>query len=242
MEGISELAVITRPLRTPSARAEPRPYGLVVHTTGGGIVRQALERKKDPLQHAVDYYATPKADPKDDAYPHYVCGFDGKLVQVTNETRRAPHVGFVDQRPTYMQADWETKLPVQVARLWRRAWPAYPSPAHLFPGTSVNAAYVGLELLHLTDDIAEPAFPGSTFTQAQHQMVVLLARDIAERWAWPKGWMMGSRLLGHEDLNPLTRSDKNGGWDPGALRAMPRFAWRWVRAICDGQDPGAISP
>ncbi len=29
-------------------------------------------------------------------------------------------------------------------------------------------------------------------------------------------------------MNTLTRSDRGGGWDPGALRASPNFHWGYV--------------
>ena len=36
------------------------------------------------------------------------------------------------------------------------------------------------------------------------------------------------RLLGHEDLTPISRHDKKGGWDPGGLREVPYFDWEHV--------------
>ena len=33
------------------------------------------------------------------------------------------------------------------------------------------------------------------------------------------------RLVGHEDIEPLERWNKQGGWDPGALRVKPKFVW-----------------
>jgi hypothetical protein len=32
-------------------------------------------------------------------------------------------------------------------------------------------------------------------------------------------------LVCHEDLSPLKRWDKGGGWDVGVLRAVPRLGW-----------------
>jgi outer membrane protein OmpA-like peptidoglycan-associated protein len=34
--------------------------------------------------------------------------------------------------------------------------------------------------------------------------------------------------LGHEDLSPITRSVRRGGWDPGFLRDAPFFDWNYV--------------
>lgn len=215
------------------------PFGLMVHTTGSGIVGQALAKKRDPLEHAVEYYLKP-----DSYHPAYVGGWDGAVVQVASELIRAPHAAVVRERPDFLSGAWERKVSAATLLAWRRAWPAFLGPHALYPGTSANDAYVGLELLPLSGpDAPPPAFPGSSFTLAQHQLVVLLGNDLAARWRWPLRWPAGPRLLGHEDVNPLTRNDKGGGWDPGALRARPRFAWRWVRAMCAGAvDPGPIQP
>jgi hypothetical protein len=65
---------------------------------------------------------------------------------------------------------------------------------------------------------------------------------MAERHGWGEGWQAGPRLLGHEDLNPIQRSAKGEGWDPGGLRERPWFAWRWVRECAAGRDPGPPAP
>lgn len=72
--------------------------------------------------------------------------------------------------------------------------------------------------------------PGLRFTQAQHDTVAELAVDVARRNAWPadEEWWRTPRLLGHEDLTPIARCDRNGGWDPGALRDEPYFDWEYV--------------
>jgi hypothetical protein len=40
-------------------------------------------------------------------------------------------------------------------------------------------------------------------------------------------------LVGHEDVGLLDRMDKNGGWDPGALRAAPYFDMARVRRAAE---------
>lgn len=229
--GTSELARQVPTLRAGRARGSA-VYGLVLHTTGSSIVQRAIARGEDPLEHAVDYYLQPDA-----FHPHYVIGWDGTAVQVADESIRAPHVGFGD-RPLYLSGEWVDEVKPALHALWRAAWPAFQSPAHLFPGPSPNDVYVGAELLPIAPGRAEPAYPGATFTVAQHQQCVLLARDVAERQLFPTRWADGPRLLGHEDLTPLSRGDAGGGWDPGALRAAPRLALRWIRELAAGRDPG----
>ncbi len=54
-----------------------------------------------------------------------------------------------------------------------------------------------------------------------------LAVDVATRngFAGEPGWSQTGRLVGHEDLTPVSRHNRAGGWNPGALRGMPRFGW-----------------
>lgn len=238
MTGTSELArPAAKVLRAGPERSLP-VYGLVLHTTGSGIVEQALRCGLVPLDHAVDYYLDP-----DSYYPHYVIGWDGTIVQIADESVRAPHVGF-GERALYLSGEWAHEVNETLLALWRAAWPAFPSPAHLFPGPSPNNAYVGAELLPLPDapGALEPAYRGSTFTLAQHQAAALLAIDVGVRQGLPVGWSDGPRLLGHEDLNPIKRGAVGGGWDPGALRASPRLALRWIRDVVAGRDPGPPAP
>jgi hypothetical protein len=71
---------------------------------------------------------------------------------------------------------------------------------------------------------------GLRFTRAQHDTVAAPAIDIVDRNGWPSGeeWWRTPRLLGHEDLKPISRHDKGGGWDPGYLRDEPYFDWSYV--------------
>lgn len=110
----------------------------------------------------------------------------------------------------------------------------------LLPGTrTVNSCYVRVEcvpcVFHsddglVTGDGVEPMRPGLRFTRAQHDTVAALAVDVARRNGWPEGktWWRTSRLVGHEDLTPISRHDRNGGWDPGGLRDDPYFDWEYV--------------
>jgi N-acetyl-anhydromuramyl-L-alanine amidase AmpD len=109
-----------------------------------------------------------------------------------------------------------------------------------------NAPYLHLEMIpcvfaegHELVTAAEPLRAGLRFTKAQHDAVVALACDVAARKGWDDPddharWWRTPRLLGHEDLTPLSRHDKSGGWDPGALRPAPYFDWQYVlEAIAD---------
>jgi N-acetyl-anhydromuramyl-L-alanine amidase AmpD len=114
---------------------------------------------------------------------------------------------------------------------WRRQWPGYQSPQHLYPSRTANADYVGIELIPIGAGLGgQPMAPGLRFTRAQHEAVVALGRWLASRHAWPVGWALSPRLVGHEDVQPIQRQDRGGGWDPGSLRERPYFDFEFVRA------------
>lgn len=222
-----------------------REYGLVVHTTGGGLPAKARAKGVYPtVLGASVYYASHGC--------HYLCGWrglDGDLLQLADDREQAQGVGIRADDPAHNQwrsvrrgaGAWERDLPGDLVERWRRRWPGWANPLDLLPGTEMaNAPYLHLEMIpcvfHGDDGLvtaAEPRAAGLRFTQAQHEAVIALACDLAERKGWVgevsgAPWWRTPRLLGHEDLTPLSRHDKAGGWDPGALRPTPYFDWPYV--------------
>ena len=56
-------------------------FGIVVHTTGSGVVDASAKKGRDPLEYTVhDVYENP-----DNYCAHYVVGWDGTIWQVTPE-------------------------------------------------------------------------------------------------------------------------------------------------------------
>jgi hypothetical protein len=223
-----------------------RVYGLVAHTTGGGLPGSADELAIYHTVRAVDYYSRSHGC-------HYVNGWagaeGGDLLQLANEREQAHGVGVTntkepskDQRRSIDAGRFEDDLPAVLVRLWRNRWPDYEHSLALLPGTkSANSCYVHLECVPcvyhtdhelVTGEGVEPMRPGLRFTQAQHDTVAALAVDMAQRNGWPLDdeWWRTPRLVGHEDLTPISRHDKRGGWDPGYLREEPYFDWDYVYA------------
>lgn len=201
-------------------------YGAVFHTSGRGLPNRAVERNEDPLKTAVDYYTGSKGC-------HYIIPYDGAAVQVASENYQAAGVGInygkrgKNQYLSVISKRWRKDLPAELVERWQTRWPDYANPLDLLPNTkTANSCYVHVEMIPLLPSFDfEPAFEGSLFTKEQHETVKALAEDIAKRNAWPKDWERSPRLLGHEDLTPLPRHDKRGGWDPGWLREKPYFSW-----------------
>lgn len=223
-----------------------REYGLVVHTTGGGLPGKALDRGVAPTVLGTSVYHASHGC-------HYLCGWrglDGDLLQLADEKEQANGVGVRADQPDTNQwtsvkrgrGAWERDLPAELVARWRRRWPGWSNPLDLLPGTSsANAPYVHLELIpcvfHHGGKLytaAPPLAPGLRFNRAQHHAVASLAVDLAQRKSWSEleavPWWRTPRLLGHEDLTPLSRHDRAGGWDPGALREEPYFDWPYVYA------------
>lgn len=242
------------PLATPAATqwdAGDRPldwqgrvYGLVVHTTGSGLPASADQQGVHHTVRGVDHYSRSHGC-------HYLNGWagadGGDLLQLANEREQAHGVGVTnakdpskDQRRSIDAGRFEADLPPALVRLWRERWPDYEHSLALLPGTrTANSCYVHLECVPcvyhtdhglITGEGVEPMRPGLRFTQAQHDTVAALAVDIARRNGWPLGehWWRTPRLVGHEDLTPISRHDKQGGWDPGCLREAPYFDWDYV--------------
>ena len=232
--GLSPLARRDRLHPGKGARNVPwrdRVYGLVVHTTGGSLPGRARKVGISSDLYAARYYLGSGGT-------HYVNGWAGseghQLHQIMNERQMAWGVGRYPEKPSLDQWNsiaagrFELDLPPTVLRLWRARWPGYKNSLDLIPyKRSANMTYVHVECVPcvyyrdgdgplITDPTAVPMRAGLRFTMAQHETVARLAWDIAQRHGWPRNerWRLNTRLLGHEDITPLSRHDGNGGWDP----------------------------
>ena len=208
-------------------RTEP-VYGVVLHCTGSGIVSKALQLGADPLEYAVQYYMKPES-----YFAHYVIDFDGTIAQIADEHEKAMHVGFApEERAAFQSGAWESKLPSSYVAAWKARWPGAKSPAHLFPGPSPNNVYVGMEMLCWQEGCAgSPREDGMLYTTAQHEAAAHLCQDIGSRWELPAAWSASARMVCHEDVNPLTRTAKGQGWDPGVVRNNPSFDWPYFLGL-----------
>jgi N-acetyl-anhydromuramyl-L-alanine amidase AmpD len=226
VNGLSRLSSVATLPRTDATDRTAPVYGVVVHTTGSSIVDKALKNRQTPLDAALAYYRTSPY------FAHYVIGYGGETAQVADEHEKAMHVGWGQEaRGAFLSGRWMDTLPRAYCDAWHARWPAYVSPAHLFPGESVNNVTVGVELLPWRPGCPMIHQPEGAlrYSKAQHVAVARLAEDIATRWGFPPGWSRTGRLAGHEDLNPLERVTKSGlGWDPGVIRPEPWIDWQFI--------------
>lgn len=225
MPSYSPLAKRSRKLAG-RTRRKGEVRGVILHTTGSTIVLAAKKAKRDVLEHVVEHYLT------HDEGPTYVIGPSGKIVQVADEDKVTWHAGIKqEQLAAYMNGSWRNK--VQAHLRWDEVWnkhgiydPRLLVGAHRdggFPDVNehflgVNEHFIGIEMPPIA-----PAPKGALrFTPEQHQAAAELCADILARRGL-LGRAPHTVVLGHEDVNPLARFDKDGGWDPGALRLQPHF-------------------
>jgi hypothetical protein len=211
-------------------------FGLIVHTTGSGAPNKAAEEGISVLEWCARRYSKTYGC-------HYVNGHKGaqggQLILVGTEEEKPHTVGMTEQNDSIRAGRWKKDISATTLKYWEANWgDDYANANALFPGNSANNVYVGMEMppcvwyntkTKKTVVSAKPMRDGLKFTRAQHDTVILLSIDIAERHALPDGWWLTPRIIGHEELSPISRSQKTGGWDPGWLRAKPYFDFGYVR-------------
>lgn len=229
---------VTKGVQNPLDGLQRTAWGYLIHTTGGGVLDKAKAQGKKPLDVALAYYFASQAGANGYRWggPHYVCDHDGTLYQVAPDDVKTAHCGGRSEkypngtRSLYIDGNWITKIPAAVVALWRKRWPNAKHPYALFPSRDPNTDYVGLEMIPVGNGFGgEPMRKGLRFTKAQHDAAIMLGRDLGMRHEWPDGWQNTGRLVGHEDVDILNRSDSLGGWDPGACRPDPYFDFDMVR-------------
>jgi hypothetical protein len=224
---VASSAPITSPLaiksprdwRTSGGKRKKPVWGIVVHTTGSGPAAMAGKPNRWSCKSAIDCVLALYGPGGMEGFPHYVIGYDGSIYAVTPENYVAWHAGWTKE--TGGRAGWAHWSPPV---WWSSVWGSGRTPLDLIAkdAGSPNTRHIGIELL------GGPS--GWGFTEAQYRSLARLAADIERRHGLNLGEPPNPRLLGHEDVNPLTtkggRADARGGWDPGAHRQPSQFSWK----------------
>ena len=174
-------------------------YGLCVHTTGSGPARRARTTGRSAINEAIAIYTNGPEG------PHYVIGYEGDIHAICDEAHVAWHAGWLGQG----RARWRTwPAPAWWSSIWSRF--NARNPADLLPPSAndPNQVYIGVELVGNEN--------AGGFTGAQYDALARLIVDVFNRQRIPLVQPPNPRLLGHEDLEPISRSNRDGGWDPGA--------------------------
>ena len=238
----SSLARRVPGVRDPKLMTVRKPWGVMLHTTGGGVTSKARKEGKTPLAVALDVYI--KSQNGSNGYPwggpNYVIDLDGSIHQIAPDEAKTEHGGGPN-RESYRSGAWTSRVSAETVRQWRKQWPGIEHPYKLFPSFSPNTDFIGVEMIPIGNGFGGPPMaPGLRFSRKQHDAAVALGRDLAQRFGWPADWA-STRLLGHEDVDPIERHDPKGGWDPGWLREAPYFDFAYVRQALGGKARG-IAP
>lgn len=205
---------------------------MVVHITGRATWKNAARNKQHPLARLERILFN---NPSNESTSTYSLDPWGELWQHQLESQQPWAQGFdrnaVKRKPT--------------PRWWHEYWGEFDANIGV-----VDDDERAPELLHLDGPLeligsrrnanynavsVECVQWGNQFllTTAQYQVLSLLIGDVCERHNLPKDPL---HVCGHEDVAPWYRGDSDGGWDPGARRAEPRFDWEAVLSLPD-QEP-----
>jgi hypothetical protein len=191
--GLGEAAVI-EPKFAPKTPFKPgRPIGVVVHTTGAGLVRKAAELGIPPMVRAVQLYRNLQAEG-----PHWVIDQAGNREQIQLTDRVAYHVGGL------RHARLAAPLVQAEYAWWRERFPAYKKllDMPMWWAGSVNNVAWGVEVIPHEDPYApwSDACVGSL-----HTLLWDLARTFKA--------VRGVTVCTHSELSPYTRTAKGKPWD-----------------------------
>lgn len=212
-------------------------FGIAVHTTGGGIPDRVAKTGKHPLDVAREIYRSMGL-----VGPHVVVAPDGSYEQYAPYERVRYHVGLEpEHRRSFLDGHWredKNRISADVIAWWDARWPGVKSPSHLYPGTSANKAYVGIELIPCGRYVtvpgmiktqwrweygSRPGFDGQRFSMEQYAALAKLCTQLAGTYGIDLAKI--GRLVGHEDVNPYTRP----GWDPGDKTGA--FSWNLLKGL-----------
>jgi N-acetyl-anhydromuramyl-L-alanine amidase AmpD len=226
------LNITDHPLPAHGART---PWGIMLHTTGDGIPAKAHQAPLEPLQTAFAVYGAMREG------PGYVIAPSGAVARLRPDDQVAWHCGVSPvERRDFLSGHWEALAKPGVAGWWKARWPGVLTPSHLYPSTSPNHDYIGVELIPCGTFVKgnsgswKPVFgepiggERGRFTGAQYTAAALLCLTLCRAHSIPMH--SPGRVLGHEDVNPLTRP----GWDPGDLQGF--WSWKTFWGIVNGLE------
>jgi len=211
--------------KLPTRRKEPSRSGgitfVIIHTTGSGIYNYAKKHNLSPFEGAKKYYTSPSAYAS-----HTLAGREeGEFCQNIPFNEIGYHAGVGEKgRELYRNGLWTQyvwpvsgggpkKLSSEDAKKhydwWSEKWGETAKDPYALTYGDPNGRSVGFDFL------AHPY--GGDYTDWQYKCLAALCLYLADTQGFP---LNGRFILTHSDTHPLTRCNKNGGWDPG-----PKFSY-----------------
>ena len=200
-------------LESKTARGKKRSSGkinsIIIHTTGYGAgLKRLREEHGDDLSAIGAGYAKRMAT---------ILKYKGHFL--------IDHVGVIYQFLPLKEVGWHTgsnkrkKLKNNIPPgWWSLRWKDYERPTDLpsWVSKSPNSVSVGIDLLaHGNGAITKK------YTREQYESLIKLIKALCEDLNISTE---EEYIVGHEDVDPISRGTSKGGWDPG------NFDWEHVRA------------
>lgn len=207
---------------------KPRAHqirAIVIHATG-----------TTDLDKILRYYQTSSSG----IGPHYMISLDGTVYQFAEESETAYHCGRSAENDAHYAAGREEWLrvvkgdkarqlePFSGYASWCASWPTLDSPLDLETGSHPNGRSIGIECQSPKHRL--PA----VFTDEQYATLRELVAEVAARCGVP---LARRHVLGHSDVDPISRCGKGGSWDPGE-----GFEWGRVLAPPTPTAPTTSTP
>lgn len=209
-------------------RTQANMNSCIIHTTGYGEGLKRLDDAfKNDLLRIDEAYAKRLANIL--TYKaHFFIGRTGYTAQMAPLKYMTWHSAgsYISY---YKQPEWSKtksvakggrKVTVNVS-WWPDRFPGLQSPLDLdaFKGGNINKNTWALDIL------APP--PGGKYTDVQHIMAARICHYVHTSFNLPLDTL---HIMGHEDINPLDRSNARGGWDVGPEWDW-EFFWKIVRTL-----------
>jgi len=177
---------------------------IIIHTTGFGAGLRRLRDKYDgDLTKVGPAYAKRMANIL--KYKgHFLIDHTGAIYQFLPLSEVGWHTGSSKRRKLK-----DNKPPAW----WIRRWKGFKKPTDLpsWKERSPNAVSVGIDLLAHGNGTLTPGY-----TDEQYEGLVKLIGALCKDFNIP---LERKYIVGHEDVDPISRGSKNSGWDPG------KFDW-----------------
>ena len=185
-----------------SQRSLSKINSIIIHTTGYGAgLKRLKEKYGDDLATIGDAYALRMANIL--KYKgHFLIDHVGVIYHLIPLVEVAWHTGSSKRKK--LKTEWRHSW-------WTERWEGISNPTELpsWEGGSPNKVSVGIDLLaHGGGAIVKG------YTDAQYESLAVLVRALCADLNIP---IERKYIVGHEDVDPISRGNKRAGWDPGAF-------------------------
>jgi hypothetical protein len=216
-------------------------WGLCLHAAGSTITCNALDKGRDPNAFVAEFYARPN-----NQFPHDIVIWDhwNASPSVGIAAEFDPVTPDVVQSAHWQDRSWAQGLGRTAIQIYQRAdWDQYvkhpeegyidtderqaryewwlekhgfdKNPLDLYPGRDPNQVLLSMEMVVPVERKNRGGYRRARFTDRQHDVAAFRAAQMAHAFDWPLDEVR-QRMLGHEDVHPVTRTSRKGPWDPGA--------------------------